>query len=68
MYIGIVILIQYMEYVICIHVVNLNLLVYIIEYAVLVKMLQNNSEPRENGEKGIPSTVHNLGLQLYVLS
>lgn len=37
-----------------IHVVNLNL--YIIDYAVLVKMLQNNSEPRENGEKGIPST------------
>lgn len=68
MYIGIVILIQYREYVIYIHVMNLNLLVYIIEYAVLVKMFQNNSEPRENEEKGIPSTVHNLGLQLYVLS
>lgn len=51
-----------------IHVVNLNLLVYIIKYAILVKMLQKNSEPRENGEKGIPNTVHNLGLQLDVLS
>lgn len=47
-----------------IHVVNLNL--YIIADAVPVKMLQNNSEPRENGEKGIPNTVPNLGLQLYV--
>lgn len=42
---------------------NLNL--YIIEFAVLIKTLQkNNSEPRENGEKGKPRTVYNLGLHL----
>lgn len=45
---------------------NSNL--YVIEYAVLVKMPQrNNSESTENGEKDIPRTVHNLGLQLRVI-
>lgn len=41
---------------------------YTIEYAVLVKMPLNKSEPRENGEKGVPMAVHNLGLQWQQLS